>query len=582
MGVWCVSKVHAEPSSVLAAKQRLDTIEQLKQPWSVSEKDQRFLWTNYWQSRMGLTPEDPDIFERILVIQSDLAAQYPTDTVEHLLSTQISALMETGITLLQRDFAVSSDTWTEDDKTYVQDTLSAHIEHILSQTEVTTWVDCWKSDGGSVGIELFRASVLSFHQRLITKNTDQALPTPLSQAFSLDKPIQADCPRYKPAQVEGASIPKQPTPVLVKYPNVQQVPLETLIWITVTGFLLWGRRFLPPQVIGLAFALWILVSIEGCARVVTKPLIQTTPMFHTQNWQVVPWIETETEFWTQGSYLRAQRISKTKSKQRLVILGASSAHGSNELWENSFAGLVADKGTWEVVNMGIGGTTSAGILALTPYVQQLKPNAIMIYYGHNEVHQIRQLTNYDPQFLQWYPIQRMLWSSSIYTLLHQGLPLAPTPETQSTAVSKPSHNESIDFASEHFENNIALTLQAFADIPVLLCTPPTNYPFAPMTEVDSLPPNIDEIQALIDNSEEATTIHSSIKSLIPTLAKRHGITHWDIDRYFHQNSPDGTSANGLFWDELHPSALGHQWIATGVDNWLHSIEPSNQGHQDVD
>ena len=111
-------------------------------------------------------------------------------------------------------------------------------------------------------------------------------------------------------------------------------------------------------------------------------------MFQVQNWSVVPWIETDTHYITQGDYLRAQRIDKMKSKKRLVILGASSAHGSNELMEDTFAGIVDEQTEWEVINLGIGGTTSAGLVTLTPYVEQLNPDAVLIYYGHNEVHQL--------------------------------------------------------------------------------------------------------------------------------------------------------------------------------------------------
>jgi len=92
---------------------------------------------------------------------------------------------------------------------------------------------------------------------------------------------------------------------------------------------------------------------------------------------------------------------------------------------------------------------------------------------------------------------------------------------------------------------------------------------------ESLPETIADIQKQIDSHPESTTIHSTIKSTIPTLAKQHGTYHWDLDVYFHQNSPDSTSANGLFWDELHPSALGHKWIADGLKTWLSKIEPSN-------
>ena len=113
-------------------------------------------------------------------------------------------------------------------------------------------------------------------------------------------------------------------------------------------------------------------------------------MFQVQG-NVIPWVENDTHYITQGDYLRAQRIEKIKSKKRLVILGASSAHGSNELMEDTFAGIIGEQTEWEVINLAIGGTTSAGLVTLTSYVELLNQYALLIYYGNNEVHHLRKL-----------------------------------------------------------------------------------------------------------------------------------------------------------------------------------------------
>ena len=85
------------------------------------------------------------------------------------------------------------------------------------------------------------------------------------------------------------------------------------------------------------------------------------------------------------------------------------------------------------------------------------------------------------------------------------------------------------------------------------------------------------IAVLMTNTDETVFAQKHPKdgekftSLIKTVRP-----DWDLDIYFHQNSPDTTSANGLFWDELHPSALGHKWIADGLHTWLTDIEPLNR------
>ena len=156
-----------------------------------------------------------------------------------------------------------------------------------------------------------------------------------------------------------------------------------------------------------------------------------------------PWIETETDYLTQGDYLRAQRIPKTKSNKRLVVLGASSAHGSNELMEDSFAGIVNDQTEWDVVNLGIGGTTSAGLVALIPYVEQLQPDALVIYYGHNEIYQLRKLNQFQSTSLKLLGIKRVLWSSHFYTLLYNLLPNKDDTQTEDT-------NETTSLPEEEF------------------------------------------------------------------------------------------------------------------------------------
>ena len=41
----------------------------------------------------------------------------------------------------------------------------------------------------------------------------------------------------------------------------------------------------------------------------------------------------------------------------------------------------------------------------------------------------------------------------------------------------------------------------------------------------------------------------------------------DAEAVFYHHSPDGITANGLFWDELHPNARGHQYLAQAIIPW---------------
>ena len=93
-------------------------------------------------------------------------------------------------------------------------------------------------------------------------------------------------------------------------------------------------------------------------------------MFHVNNWSVDPWIETDTHYSHKETISERSAFQRRRASKRLVVLGASSAHGSNELMEDSFAGIVNEQTEWDVVNLGIGGTTSAGLVSLIPYVEQ--------------------------------------------------------------------------------------------------------------------------------------------------------------------------------------------------------------------
>ena len=501
-------------------------------------------------------------------------------------------LLRSAVKVLHRDYGIPKETWSQEMLTAIEQDLLVKINP-HSRT-LPQWLTCWKSTGGSVGMELYRLSL----RKLVASIESNVQTTNIAKTilidFDLAKPVQLGCPKYKPAQVEGQNSPVQPTPNIVRtIPTVYQSwfsdIFKWLIGLGIIGVILWRRTTNPFQDPyntiwwRIATPVLLFLGLELGVGLFTTPLLYTTPLFQSQGWQVVPWTvdEDSQHFWTQGSYLRAQKIPRTTSHPRVVILGASSAHGSNELWEDTFAGRLQSQGTWDVVNLGIGGTTSTGLVSILPYVEQLNPDALIIYYGHNEVHQLRQLSNIRPTFIQWYPVQRLLWSSNLYTLLHTWITLSKDPNLdiqkmeETPTKSALTEDQLLSFSKAHFENNLNLVLHSTQTIPTLLITPPTNYPFAPMEYSESLPETITDIQKQIDAHPESTTIHSTIKSIIPTLAKKHGTYHWDLDVYFHQNSPDTTSANGLFWDELHPSALGHKWIADGLKTWLSKIEPSN-------
>ena len=144
----------------------------------------------------------------------------------------------------------------------------------------------------------------------------------------------------------------------------------------------------------------------------------------------------------------------------------------------------------------------------------------------------------------------------------------PQTVTPTSLTSQNQHKDIVQLAKWNHMQNISLLLTSYqeAEIPVIMLNPPTNYPFAPVDEAFQLNPvhTISEKQKQIDQSTEATTIHSEIRENNLKLARKFGLYYLDLDQYFHKKSPDHYSANGLFWDELHPSALGQEWIAQSI------------------
>ena len=556
------------------AEQRLEQIEQLRSTeWTVSQHDQETLWTWYWRSRLGIQYDDPDVFERILNIQIQLAAKHPEEVLQHL--EQSSVLPEMAWVILKDDYDLDAVLLPEETHRRIQAKLAQRIRQAAAPY-LSDWLRCWKSSGGSVGMELFRSALIDIHGELtLVKANVDSLQT-MYDSWGLQKESQPSCPVYKPGQSYKQPTPKEPDIDLWK-PDIPPplIPFKLRRVVDAIGIsfcLAWCYRKKRVLFYTLVTPVLIIGSLEGVSALFVTPLRDTTPMFHVKNWSVEPWIETETEYLTQGDYLRAQRIPKAKSSKRLVVLGASSAHGSNELMEDSFAGIVNDQTEWDVVNLGIGGTTSAGLVPLIPYIEQLQPDALVIYYGHNEIHQLRKLNQFQSASLKTWEIQRVLWSSHLYTLLHNMLPNQDDTQTEdANATNALPEEEFLALAERHFSNNMSLVLSKFDDVPTLLISPPTNYPFAPMEYTTSLSYEISEVQKQIDAHKEATTIHSVIRAQIPNLAATYQTSFWDLDWHFHRHSPDGLSANGLFWDELHPSALGHQWIARGIQKWLREV-----------
>ena len=134
-------------------------------------------------------------------------------------------------------------------------------------------------------------------------------------------------------------------------------------------------------------------------------MAMTSPLFSLTDWQYMPFQQKTIDnirYWeSYGGSMRANRfvVDKENEEKRLVVLGASSAHGSNHLKEEAFAAILEQR--WRIFsqdkkrfvwNLGIGGTTSNGVLHMGLWALEQQVDGLIIYYGHNEAAQFFTIT----------------------------------------------------------------------------------------------------------------------------------------------------------------------------------------------
>lgn len=566
-------KVILEESS--SVYDRIQGLKSLLPPFSLAQR--QMLWSVYFSSRLGVQAEDPDLFERALDLLIQDYRENKADLIgESIAEDMILPLYQATLLHVQRQWGerypqIEATNWTRRPLGTIRKQELLDLIDTEWQRNSISWLESFQTEKGSSSIELFRW-LLAQELDAIQKNISPQLANELQEYWSLGNSNFQYSP---PEQLSGqtpAPLAQKPNIKITKFESYAKFPWRWFLFFGLTGAII---AFRATKFGKLLFGFCSILAIENTSSLFVHPLIETDSYFNFHHWRVVPWKEESGYLETQGSYSRAQRFQAQNTSKRIVILGASSAHGSNHLWEDSFAGILDKKTEFEVINLAVGGTTSHGILHLLPFTLELDPNLVILYYGHNEVHQFAQLLEFHQTSVQTLWLKNLFWRSSLYSLLYRALASgAQDVEAQDVKAQKTDstqmkeHQNIVALAEWNHYQNISVLLQGYqdAEIPTLVLNPPTNYPFAPINESVSLNSvtTITEKQRLIDQSSSATTIHSKIRENNLLLAQRFGVYYLDLDDYFHKGSPDQYSANGLFWDELHPSALGQAWIAEPI------------------
>ena len=553
------------------------------------------LWKIFINSRLGVIAEDPDLFTRSLRIIVQIEEKYPQSNQE-LFTSVLPSLFQKGA---QR-----------------RDELNIPIEELNK-----TLFNYYKKHG-YLGIQAFFSEKGSLFQDIITHSAQGSAIVP-------------DLPQDVPGQYQDA-----PTPTF--YPaeihTHEHIWSPSILLIALCGLVVSALfRANNKRVAALVLGCSVVGLMEGGLEIFDQPTYaQIRPLFSFINFSFDPYEEVyrgDQKWWiSQGGPTRWQEIPEHDDIFRIAVLGASSAHASNLLQHEGFAFLLEQQLQSEfgdtpiqVVNMAIGGTISNGILSSGNQAIQMGADAIIIYYGHNEVAQFQQLTQF--QEMDSMATRIFFSQSRIYAWLYSILPHYSTEQIVTPTNELPDINQIATWAAMNHRQNLGLLLAQCAkdDVPVLQIVPTYNFRFAPF-EAPIQESYSDAIQALekakelrpidakasqknllkaistshkgsevflqsqqiyaevlseqgqaeqariayqhvFDHSFGITTIHTQIKDNIQHLAAQYGTELMYAEEIFYHHSKDGITANGLFWDELHPNSLGHRYLARAIIPW---------------
>ena len=184
---------------------------------------------------------------------------------------------------------------------------------------------------------------------------------------------------------------------------------------------------MPPRprrrpLLGLLLGAALLLLAEGATRLLagppTVPVVVRMPDGSEGLWQEVdgalrPKLREHQEWWPEGD--------KQPGRLRLVVLGGSSVAGP-PADHRLAANLLASGLSAEVVNLAVSGMDSGHLLATAPGVIALRPDAVIIYSGHNDLgNAVFERRYSDPREVAVARTRAVLGKSRLYSLLETAL-----------------------------------------------------------------------------------------------------------------------------------------------------------------
>ena len=306
--------------------------------------------------------------------------------------------------------------------------------------------------------------------------------------------------------------------------------------------------------------------------------------------------------------LQPFKKEKTDSTFRIFVLGGSSAQGFPFNFYYSFATQLEQKlilntqdAHIEVINLGMTAVNSFVIRDISYRLQEYEPDAIIIYAGHNEYYGSFGVASTQNNVVNSVRTKRLiLWLKNfvLYQFIEDLISDDnDSDDAQRTFMARVVGESIIKYDSKmfdagvsQFKENIEDIIREFQEnnIPVFIGTVASNLkdqsPLSDSEEAIQLYESaalslqnekVEEAKVYYEKAKDRDEMRfrapEKINETIKMLSKKDGIYLIDIKRILNELSESGIADNSLFIDHLHPTEIGHYFMADAYFNEIHKI-----------
>jgi tetratricopeptide (TPR) repeat protein len=295
------------------------------------------------------------------------------------------------------------------------------------------------------------------------------------------------------------------------------------------------------------------------------------------------------------------RKEKGPGTFRIMCLGSSSMFGTPYDMNANIPGIVRKQLRhlspdieFEVINWGASAINSNVVRDFAPLLLPFHPDLVLVYMGHNEYYGpdgvgASFLEKHLPFLTRWkYVLREFRLMRLITPLLVGGTRQPPTnlmrEVSEGQLVRSGSDDEQRVFGI--FDSNLRFILHTFrnAHVPVVVGEPSSNLMFPPFV-VDSLSAAAEHYAKGValraqGRPEEAKThlaaardadllkfrAPGAISAITRRVCTEEGVPVFNGDSALSARSVDGIAGDSLFWEHLHPTAMGYYVLANAFVN----------------